>query len=453
MEWFNKFKVFLLLLGDALALYASLFITLIVRYQSGFLNQLINYHFFPFTIVFAVWLAIFYIAGLYDLHRLRNNLDFSKILFLSLFINAAVAIFLFYLIPAFGITPRTNLFIFMIIFSAIEIFWRRAFNATAASGEAPNKVVVVDGNGSDSINSLYNHDRSWVTGLGYEIVAEEDAKDIIANPRKLKDIIASRKANLVVISRKLKSDPKLTRLLYELLNEGVEIRDLPNFYELVARKIPLADLEETWFIENLAAQQRFYDPLKRAWEFLMALAIGIALLPLELAIAVIIKLTSRGPVFIRQKRVGRLGKQFTLYKFRSMIALAPDGQAETKGPQWSAPADPRVTVFGKFLRYTHLDELPQLINIVRGNLSFVGPRPERPEFVKILEEKIPYYEIRHLIKPGVTGWAQIHHRADASEEDVIEKLQYDIYYLKNRSPILDVAIILKTIKTLFITPK
>mgnify|MGYP001600626481 CR=1 FL=1 len=127
--------------------------------------------------------------------------------------------------------------------------------------------------------------------------------------------------------------------------------------------------------------------------------------------------------------------------------------AEKNGAQWSTPGDGRTTAFGRILRYTHLDELPQLLNIIKGELSFVGPRPERPEFVRVLREKIPYYEVRLLINPGVTGWAQIHHRKDISEEDVVEKMQYDIYYLKNRSPILDAAIILKTIKTIFVTPK
>lgn len=453
MNLANKLKVFSLLAGDILALYATLFAVLVLRYGGNFYDQFIDLHFLPFTIIFATWLVIFYIAGLYDLRRPRNNMDLIKNILLTLFISAVIAVFFFYLIPAFGITPKTNLFLFIIIFAVVEIFWRRAFNKFATYGRAPNRVLIIDGGGADSISAIYRSDKSWLTGLGYEIVAEENGADIASEPAKLRNMVASQKINLIVISRQLKNNPKLARLLYDLLTEGVEIKDLPNFYELVARKVPLSDLEESWFLENLSVRQRFYDPLKRAWEFLAALAISIVLLPLELAIAIIIKLTSRGPVFIRQKRVGKLGKQFTLYKFRSMVALAPDGQAETAGPQWSAPADSRVTVFGKFLRHTHLDELPQLFNIIKGGLSFVGPRPERPEFVKVLQEKIPYYEIRHLIKPGVTGWAQIHHRADLSDEDVIEKLQYDIYYVKNRSPILDFAIILKTIKTLFVTPK
>jgi lipopolysaccharide/colanic/teichoic acid biosynthesis glycosyltransferase len=164
-------------------------------------------------------------------------------------------------------------------------------------------------------------------------------------------------------------------------------------------------------------------------------------------IALLVALTSRGPVIYRQVRVGEKGKPFTLYKFRTMRV-----NAEKDGAQWATKNDARTTPIGGALRTSHLDELPQLWNIIRGDLSFVGPRPERPEFVAKLAARIPYYEARLFIKPGVTGWAQINHRADLTDADVAEKLQYDIYYLKNRSPILDWAIILKTIKSIFVNP-
>jgi lipopolysaccharide/colanic/teichoic acid biosynthesis glycosyltransferase len=224
--------------------------------------------------------------------------------------------------------------------------------------------------------------------------------------------------------------------------------DLPNFYEAVMRKVPLADLEETWFLENIEGAAQFYDPLKRAWELLAALVIGIILIPVEALIALLVLVTSRGPVIYRQIRVGKNGKDFTLYKFRTMKV-----DAEKDGVQWATKGDPRATAIGKFLRASHLDELPQLVNVIRGELSFVGPRPERPEWVKKLEAQIPYYETRLLIKPGVTGWAQLNHRADLDVKDVKQKLQYDIYYLKNRSLILDLAIIAKTLKSFFVNPE
>jgi lipopolysaccharide/colanic/teichoic acid biosynthesis glycosyltransferase len=172
-----------------------------------------------------------------------------------------------------------------------------------------------------------------------------------------------------------------------------------------------------------------------------------------LVIAIVIKATSHGPVIFKQVRVGEFGREFTLYKFRSMVANAADGSAEAgTGAVWKTANDPRFTRIGRILERTHLDELPQLINILKGDASFVGPRPERPRFVAELKEKIPYYELRHLVRPGIAGWAQLQYKYGASVEDAYQKLQYDLYYLKNRSLLLDASIILKTFKLFFTRP-
>jgi exopolysaccharide biosynthesis polyprenyl glycosylphosphotransferase len=446
----QKLKVFTLFLGDIMALYVSLFLALILRYGPAFYEQFLKSHVEPFTVVFIPWIIIFYVAGLYDLRTLRNGIDFWKVLATSIALAAVVAILLFYFIPAFGIAPKTNLFIFIIIFSVIEILWRRAFNAVTESGEAANKIILVgEGHTADAVAEAIAKNPQF----GYAVVERPSEKDITATPGMLDKVVAETHANILVVPRHLKQDNSLARALYTLFARGILILDLPNFYERIIRKVPTADLQEAWFIENIEGTARFYDPLKRAGEFVLALALGIILLPIEIPIAIIVKLTSRGPILIRQQRVGEREKPFMLYKFRSMVALAADGQAETQGAQWASQGDKRVTPFGKFLRATHLDELPQFINLVRGDISFVGPRPERPEFVVKLKEQIPYYEVRLLVKPGVTGWAQINHRADQDLDDVRQKLQYDIYYLKNRSFILDWVIVLKTVKSIFINPK
>jgi exopolysaccharide biosynthesis polyprenyl glycosylphosphotransferase len=169
-------------------------------------------------------------------------------------------------------------------------------------------------------------------------------------------------------------------------------------------------------------------------------------MPLMLLLAVAVKLTSRGPVLFRQTRTGRGGKQFVLYKFRSMYASAEDAT----GPVWATKDDPRVTPFGRFLRRSRLDELPQFFNVLFGDMSIVGPRPERPEFVRVLTEQIPYYRQRHCVKPGITGWAQINHKYGDTLEDTIRKLEYDLYYIKNLSPSLDAYIIFQTLKTMLL---
>jgi len=441
----NKTKIFFLCAGDIIALYAALFLTLIIRYWSGFYGEFIGAHFTPFTIIFIPWLVIFYIAGLYDLRRLRNNIEFLKTLALSLGTNAIVAALLFYLVPSFGITPKTNLFIFIIIFAIVEIYWRRLFNRLTAEGEAPNRVLLI-GNGATAAEIE--------TGIvenpqfGYAIVARITEDAASKSPADLRTIAAEHRVNLIVVPRELKRKNTLAPTLYELFGRGILIMDLDNFYEIILRRIPLEDVEETWFLENIEGAAKFYDQFKRAFEFILAIVIGLILLPVEILIAAIVVLTSPGPVIYKQKRVGIRGVEFTLYKFRTMRA-----DAERAGAQWAAQNDARVTSFGKFLRKTHLDELPQLWNVIKGDLSFVGPRPERPEFVGKLKAQIPFYGVRLLVTPGVTGWAQIHHRADLTIEDVKQKLQYDIYYLKNRSPILDLAVILKTLKSIFVNPE
>ena len=445
MDAVHKIKAFLFIVADAAALYAALFVTLIIRYGSDFFVKFYDAHALPFTAIFVLWIIVFYIAGLYDLRRLRNNLDFIKTLFLCIAINAALAVLLFYLIPVFGIAPKTNLLIFIAIFTIIEVFWRRFLNRTLAFGEAPNKTLIIgDGTIGEEIKKTIAENPQ----LGYVIKAEMDEKTAYATPQEIKTIAGRERINLIVISSHLKQEPKLVAVLYELFGNGILVTDITSLYELIMRKVPLSEIQETWFLENIAGEARFYDSLKRASELFEALVLGIVLLPFEIIIAILVTITSRGPIIYKQVRVGEKGKEFTLYKFRTMRV-----DAEKDGAQWAVKNDQRTTPIGGLLRKSHLDELPQLWNIIRGELSFVGPRPERPEFVAKLEARIPYYEARLFIKPGVTGWAQIHHRADLTDEDVAEKLQYDIYYLKNRSPILDWAIILKTIKSIFVNPE
>ncbi|MGB9598661.1 MAG: sugar transferase, partial [Minisyncoccales bacterium] len=222
------------------------------------------------------------------------------------------------------------------------------------------------------------------------------------------------------------------------------ILNFENFYENLAEKIPIYLINETWFLENLAKiKKNFYQFFKRLIDIVLALILFVPFSLLLAPIALAIKLDSRGPIFYRQKRVGKEGKEFWLLKFRSM----KEGAEKISGLK-SDGKDERLTRLGSFLRKSYLDELPQIINILKGKMSFVGPRPERPEYVKALKEKIPFYEMRLLVLPGISGWAQLKMEKDASVEDAPEKLQYDLYYIKNRSLILDLAIAVKTIMIL-----
>lgn len=231
--------------------------------------------------------------------------------------------------------------------------------------------------------------------------------------------------------------------LLECKMSGVTIVEGATFQERTTRKIPLDQLKPSWLVFSDGFKSlRSRKILKRIIDLTVSVMGLIAASPIMIITALLIKLESKGPVIFSQIRVGEHGKLFKIFKFRSMRQDAEDDT----GPIWAKEDDDRVTFMGKIIRQLRIDELPQLINVIRGDMSFVGPRPERPYFVERLKKEIPYYEIRHVVKPGVTGWAQVRYQYGASVQDALEKLQYDIYYIKNMSPPLDLLIILKTIK-------
>jgi exopolysaccharide biosynthesis polyprenyl glycosylphosphotransferase len=259
-----------------------------------------------------------------------------------------------------------------------------------------------------------------------------------------KDLVKNLRASsidTVITAENPHLNPTIAQAFYECIPYKIRFLDLAQSYELLTGRIPLSYINQTWFLENINEhQKKVYDSLKRVVDIAAAFAILCLSLPIWPLIAFAIKWDSAGPVFYRQERVGRDKKLFGLIKFRSMIRHAESGT-----PVWAQEKDKRVTKVGALLRPTHLDELPQMINIIKGDISLVGPRPERIEFVRELEKQIPHYNIRHIIKPGFTGWAQINFRYARTPMDTYEKFQYDLYYLKNRSLILDLSILLKTI--------
>ena len=225
--------------------------------------------------------------------------------------------------------------------------------------------------------------------------------------------------------------------------KGVSIVDGLAFYEQVTGKLMVENINPSWFVFSdgfrLTPIMRIF---KRFFDLVFSIFGILATLPLMPLIALTIKVTSRGPVFFRQRRVGYADKPFFIYKFRTM----KNDAEKTTGAVWAQENDPRIAKGREILRKTRLDEIPQLFNVIKGDMSFVGPRPERQEFVEKLEKTIPYYTNRHCVKPGITGWAQVKYPYGASEEDALEKLRYDLFYIKNYTPSLDFLIILETIK-------
>ena len=421
-----RLKQILLVLGDIATLYVALFLTLFIRYGVTWEGAETQSHFQPFSILFALWLLVFYVNGLYEIGKMKNTGAFLKNLLAATFVSATLSIAFFYFVTIYGITPKTNLFIFLVFAFVFMYLWRTFYN-----------------------NALGQHlPVTAVAFFRHSPITKEITQALAENPqlgyRVTEDINT---ADLIIVPPRAEAGAHTTTL-YRYALAGVEVTDTTTFYELVFGKLPIAELEEAWFLKSLANRHTLYDFFRTPVEMLMALVILIITLPVMALIAILIKLTSRGPVIFKQVRTGEFGKEFTLYKFRSMVTNAE----EKTGPVWKTENDPRFTTIGRLIERTHLDELPQLINILTGDASFVGPRPERPAFVEELKAKIPYYELRHLVRPGIAGWAQLQYKYGASVEDAYQKLQYDLYYLKNRSLLLDLSIILKTFKLFFVRP-
>ena len=278
----------------------------------------------------------------------------------------------------------------------------------------------------------------------YVFVTSLNNTDMKALGKEILELYNTKKFDVLVdFTDKLLRDPRITEKLLQYKLEGLQYYNYLEFYETYENKLPISHLSPKWFLENTGFEiyhNNFNLKAKRLLDLLFALLIGIFAAPVIVLAAIIVKLESKGPVFFIQERIGEGNKKFNIVKFRSMTT-----DAEKDGPQWASKNDNRVTKFGKIMRATRIDELPQLWNVLRGEMSFVGPRPEREYFIQQLEKEIPYYNLRHTVKPGLTGWAQVMYPYGASVEDAYRKLQYDLYYIKHHSIPFDVKVLLKTV--------
>jgi len=439
-----NFQKFLTFLGDIGILYLSLWLALLLRYYEIPSSIRWDNHFTPFTIIFALWILIFYIADFYNPALLHKKIKILQTVVKFQLINASISILFFYIFPIFDITPKTNLILTIIISTILLYSWRLITRKIVDRSWFVERIAFI-GSTTETEELLVSLKKNqyW----GYEIAAIFTNKKLniklkipIYNLRQLNSIIVKENIDIVVTSL---TNPKQSNHLFRHIFRGLKFYDLTSFYENLTGKIPLSIVEQSWFLQNISVQiKRPYNAVKRTIDVAMGLITGLISLIFYPFIILAIKLTDKGPIFYKQIRVGQNNKIIELVKFRTMKP-----NAEKDGLRFAKKNDSRITKVGKWLRKTRLDELPQLWSVLKGDLSLVGPRPERPEFVSQFEEKIPYYSVRHLVKPGLTGWAQINYEYYASLEEMYKKLQYDIYYIKNSSPILDLAIALKTIKT------
>jgi len=455
---YYRIKQLTLLLGDLISLYLGLYFALSIRYQTwpapDFPELL-----WPVGKIFLLGVIVNFIIGLYDMSRCRNSWRFFQKIILSTLIWLVLGAFYLYFSRDVSRQPKTILVLTAGLGFGVMTLWRYLHNKFLAKNILKSQILFAGY--TPEVKELVELVRKNPE-LGYSVIGIIEHQQNLDNydqnmwsgciwGKSLSDIYdrTDKRAELTVVAPNFSKNPELIKELYrEIFHQGGVV-SLASFYENTMKRIPPFTFSEGWFIANLQEQKKkMYDRFKILIDYAVAIIIGAVFLIIHLPIAAFIKLTSKGTVFYRQERVGRQGKIFKMYKYRTMKSLGADGSAEDSGPQFAKINDQRVTSIGKFLRRTRIDEIPQFINILRGEMSIIGPRPERPEFVAELNEQLTFYNLRHLVKPGLTGWAQIHKSYYGTIQENLKKLEYDLYYLKNRGPLLDTVIILRTLATI-----
>ena len=400
-------------------------------------------------VVTAVFVISLYFFSLYDLSNLPTISEaFTRILQAFGFGCITLAI-IYYLFPDLLITSKTFWAGFLLICTSVLLLRTLYFFVLRKKLFAQEIIIIGTGTLAEEITRVI----SCTGDIGYRIVGFIGAQLPSYNPMKapvypgieaLKEILASKRISRIVVAPDDRRGNIPVHSLVQCKLKGIDIELGVTFFEKITGKILVERVDPSWiFFSDGFGFSRWRLLLKRIMDVAIALPLAIFSVPVVALAALIIKCESPGPVLFTQERVGKQGKIFKLKKLRSMRQ-----DAEKDGPVWAAENDTRVTRFGAFIRKTRIDELPQLWNVLKGEMSLVGPRPERQVFVEQLEKVIPYYHIRHAAKPGVTGWAQVCYHYGASTEDALRKLEYDLYYLKNISIPLDLFIIFKTIKTI-----
>jgi sugar transferase (PEP-CTERM system associated) len=422
-----------------------------LSYEQGFVR---------IGVIVAAFIICMYYFDLYDSSVLGNRREVVARLIQVLGSASALLAFVYYVFPHLKM-GRGILLIGLILVALLLFLWRRLFLAINSMPQFAERALIF-GDGPLAVplmTELETRPELGVRVVGQFLTGDNGNFDanhrevpttrlsLLSAETELQSAVDQNKVNRIIIAMGDRRGKLPVEALLSLKSHGVQIQDGAETYEAITGKVPIEFLRLGWLLFSPGFHvSQFLLLYKRLASILLSIAgliIGLPLLPL---IALGIKLTSKGRVFYSQERVGCDGAVFHCYKFRTMRA---DAEADT-GPTWASDDDPRITPIGRFLRTSRLDEIPQLWNVLRGDMSLVGPRPERPEFVEKLKKEIPYYYLRESVRPGITGWAQIRYRYGSSVEDAKEKLRYDLFYMKNISPGLDFLIFFQTIKIILL---
>lgn len=446
MRIHQREKIAILLLCDVLAMLIAFSIALELGHRISFHFRLFDYYRWGIITLFASVIVLFVILDVYSLHRMPVRFANQFLMIgVSLFISAVIVTFIFFFFRE--PIPRA-VFILFYLFTWILIGIFRFLYSKKTLTQIYHRMLLVGDPGLCAEISGLIRERKYLHTqvVGCLIDGQpEDATSIELCLGETKDLIpwvVREKIDQVVVAIP-SVQPALMRALLNCMKHKVKVSDYKQIIEEITGKVPIEYLSANWFIEELAGLEKRYTwYTKRGFDILFGIIGSILAVPFLLTAALVIKIDSRGPILYSQIRIGRGDKPFRVWKLRTMIA-----DADRNNVFWTNHDDARITRAGMFLRKLHIDELPQFLNILKGEMSLIGPRPEAVALVELYAKEIPFYMERHMVTPGVTGWAQINYSYGNSIEDTREKLKYDFYYIKNRSLLLDLLIFLRTIKT------
>ncbi len=451
---FKKFreKIFLIFF-DLLAINLSFFIVFWIKFKSGLFHQILQLPLVEFIIpalmLYAYWLIIFTLAGLYKSWYAQSRFDEIVLVFKAVIIGVVIFYFMLFFSNK-GNISRSVLVIYtssLLFFVSVGRLLLRTIQRNLLIKGIGAKNVAIVGSGAKAIK-IANEIKKY-PALGFRFIGFIDSKNgsfekdvLLGNVSDIKNIVKDFKINDIIFALEKEDRDFIIQTIVKCDNAFLDFYILPEFYDIVAGHLKTNQIYGFPLIKLFPSPMSpLEEGVKRLMDIVFSLVGIIISLPISIIVAILIKLDSKGPVLFKQERVGKDGQVFKILKFRTMIHNAE----KHTGPTWAKKNDSRITRIGKFLRRTRIDEIPQFINILKGEMSLVGPRPERPYFVEQFKKQIPLYTNRLKVKPGLTGYAQVKHKYDASLDDVKEKLKYDLYYIENMSIRLDIKIILRTI--------
>lgn len=441
-----------LLLGDVAIFVVSLWLTLAVRYVEIPTAERLDLHLGPFLLLSGVWLFVFYVAGMYDKHTSLFRAHLVSQIIHTQFINIVIAAVAFLSLPL-GIAPKTNLVIYLAVSIVLITVWRMYFFPRLTPRHARRAILIADGEEAvELVDEVNNNPRYSYHFL--RIIDQQTATGADDFNQKLLELINREKIEVIV------ADPHATYIeqvlpdLFRLTFERFTITffDFHSVYESTFDRVPLSALRYDWFLTHVSqSKSLLYDTIKRMLDIVGSIVLGLIFLCLLPFIALAMRLEGPGQIFITQERLGQYNRRIRVVKLRTMTVN------QSASSTWTTEDSQKgnvVTRVGAILRKTSLDEVPQVWNILKGDMSLIGPRNDILGLAERLTQEIPYYAIRNFVKPGVSGWAQTHQHymgdniSPQSLEETRMRLAYDLYYVKNKSLLLDLEIALRTVKTL-----